>query len=158
MPKPSDTPRPDPLAREVDRLLAGLAYRSPQPDDRPSRTDTPRPTPAPRRASPPRHCSEAATRGELAALWARVGLGIVLGAVITQWPYVHRCGVPLLEYFGAVTMVIVAGGWIAVASWSRRHPSSHVLALLLVLWGMALAAYEILPRIGYAAERWAWQC
>jgi hypothetical protein len=33
-----------------------------------------------------------------------------------------------------------------------------VLALLLVLWGIALAAYEILPRIGYAAARWNWQC
>lgn len=158
MPKPSDTPRPDPLAREVDRLLAGIAFRGPQPDDRPPRTDAPRPTPAARRASRPRPRTEAATRGELAALWARVGLGVLFGGMITQWPYVHGCGMPLLEYFGAVTMVIVAGGWIAVASWTRRHPPSHVLALLLALWGMALAAYEILPRIGYAAARWSWQC
>jgi len=55
-------------------------------------------------------------------------------------------------------MVIVAGGWIAVASWTRRQAACHVLALLLVLWGIALAGYEILPRIGYAAQRWAWQC
>ena len=81
-----------------------------------------------------------------------------LGGMITQWPYVHACGLPLLEYFGAVTMVIVAGAWIAVASWSRRHAPSHVLALLLILWGIAVAAYEILPRVGYAAQRWTWQC
>jgi hypothetical protein len=99
-----------------------------------------------------------ATRGQLAALWARVGLGVLLGGMITQWPYLHGCGLPLLEYFGAITMVIVAGGWIAVASWTRRHAPTHVLALLLVLWGIALAAYQILPRIGYAAERWSWQC
>ena len=87
-----------------------------------------------------------------------VGLCILLGGMITQWPYLHGCGLPLLEYFGAITMVIVAGGWIAVASWTRRHAPSHVLALLLIVWGMALAAYEILPRVGYAAQRWSWQC
>jgi hypothetical protein len=146
------------MAREVDRLLAGLAYRGSQVDERPARTDAPKPTPAPRRASRPKPRSEAAGRGELAALWARVGLGVLLGGMITQWPYQHGCGMPLLEYFGAVTMVIVAGGWIAVAAWSRRHAPTHVLALLLVMWGIALAAYEILPRIGYAAERWGWQC
>jgi hypothetical protein len=45
-----------------------------------------------------------------------------------------------------------------VESWTRRHAPTHVLALLLILWGIALVAYQILPRIGYAAERWAWQC
>lgn len=143
------------MAREVDQLLASLAGRRAQPDDA-QRSDA-RPTPAPRRASRPKTRSEA-TRGDLAALWARVGLGILLGGMITQWPYLHGCGLPLLEYFGAITMVIVAGGWIAVASWTRRHAPSHVLALLLIVWGMALAAYEILPRVGYAAQRWSWQC
>jgi hypothetical protein len=102
--------------------------------------------------------SDAITRGALAALWARLVLGILLGGAITQWPYVHTCGVSLLEYLGAVAMVIVAGGWVAVASWDRRHAPGHVLALLLMLWGIALAAYEILPRVGYAAQRWGWQC
>jgi hypothetical protein len=167
MPKPSGTPRPDPMAREVDRLLAGLAYRGPQPDERPARGDGPKPNPrgdgpkpnsVPRRASRPKPRAEATTRATLAALWARVGLGVLLGGMITQWPYAHACGLPLLAYFGAITMVIVAGAWAAVASWTRRHPSSHVLGLLLVLWGIALAAYQILPRVGYAAERWGWQC
>jgi len=98
------------------------------------------------------------TRTDLIALWARVLLGTALGVMITQWPYVHGCGLPLVEYIGAVTMVIVAGGWVAVASWTRRHAAVHVLALLLVLWGIALVAYEILPRVGYAAQRWGWQC
>jgi hypothetical protein len=55
-------------------------------------------------------------------------------------------------------MVVVAGAWVAVASWARRHAAVHVLALLLILWGIALVAYEILPRVGYAAQRWSWQC
>jgi hypothetical protein len=158
MPKPSGTSKPDPMAREVDRLLAGLAYRGPQPDDRPARGDAPKAAAAPRRPPRPKHRSGATTRGELAGLWARVGLGLLFGAMITQWPYLHGCGLPLVEYLGAVTMVIVAGGWIAVAAWTRRHAACHVLALLLVLWGIALAGYEILPRIGYAVQRWTWQC
>jgi len=158
MPKPSDTSKPDPIAREVDRLLAGLAHRTAQPDDRPAPSGAPRPAPAPRRASRPKPRVEAATRGELAALWARVGVSVLLGGMITQWPYLHGCGMPLVQYLGAVTMVMVAGGWVAVASWTRRHAPCHVLALLIVLWGIALAAYEILPRVGYAAERLVWQC
>jgi hypothetical protein len=78
--------------------------------------------------------------------------------MITQWPYPHGCGLPLAEYLGAVAMVLVAGAWIAVASWKLRNAPSHVLALLLLLWGIALAAEQVLPRIGYAAERWTWQC
>jgi hypothetical protein len=82
----------------------------------------------------------------------------VLGGMMTQWPYPHGCGLPLAEYLGAVAMVLVAGAWIAVASWRLRNPPSHILALLLLLWGIALAAGQVLPRIGYAAERWTWQC
>ena len=81
-----------------------------------------------------------------------------MALMITQWPYVHACGLSLVEYLGAVTMVMVAGTWIAVAAWTRRHVATHILALLLILWGIALVAYEILPRVGYAAQRWAWQC
>jgi hypothetical protein len=153
MPKPPDSPKPDPLAREVDRLLAGLATLGAEPESAPRppiRAPRSRPTPARRRTDP--------TRRNLAALWARVVLGIVLGAMITQWPYPHACGLGLLQYFGAVAMVMVTGTWIAVTSWSRRHAPGHVLAPLLILWGIALVTYEILPRVGYAALRWTWQC
>ena len=159
MPKPQDSSKPDPLAREVDRLLASLAGvgAKPEPDPGPrpqARAGAPKPrpvtTPARRRTDP--------TRQGLAALWARVALGVVLGVGITQWPYAHACGMGLVQYFGAVAMVLVTGAWIAVAAWSRRHAASHVVALLLILWGIALASYEILPRVGYAALRWTWQC
>jgi len=99
-----------------------------------------------------------ATRRDLIALWARVLLGIVLGGMMTQWPYLHRCGLPLVEYLGAGAMVMVAGVWIAVASWRLRHAPSHIIALVLLLWGIALAAAQVLPRIGYAAQRWSWHC
>jgi len=156
MPKPQDSPKPDPLAREVDRLLASLAGAGAKTVSNPAPTlaSTPRPRAAP---MPVRRRTDT-TRGDLAALWARVALGVVLGVMITQWPYPHACGIGLLQYLGAVAMVVVTGVWIAVASWSRRNAASHVLALLVVLWGIALVTYEILPRVGYAALRWSWQC
>ncbi len=157
MPKPQEPSKPDPLAREVDQLLASLAGVGAKPEPAPG----PRPparAPKPRATPPPARRRTDSTRRDLVALWARVGLGVVLGAAITQWPYTHACGLGLLPYLGAVAMVMVTGAWITVASWSRRHVPSHVLALLLILWGIALAAYEILPRVGYAALRWTWQC
>jgi hypothetical protein len=145
------------MAREVDRLLAGLANLGPQPD-REARPPGTAPTPATaprRRATRP---TEAAPRRDHIALWARVLLGIVLGGMMTQWPYPHGCGLPLAEYLGAIAMVMVAGAWIAVASWTLRNAPSHILAFLLLLYGIALAAGQVLPRIGYAAERLSWHC
>ena len=158
MSKPQDSSKPDPLAREVDRLLASLAGSGAKTVSNPEPPASAPIAPKPRRAPVPARRRTDTTRVDLAALWARVALGVVLGIGITQWPYPHACGWGLLQYFGAVAMVMVTGAWIAAASWSRRHVTSHVLALLLILWGIALAAYEILPRVGYAALRWSWQC
>ena len=155
MSKPQDSSKPDPLAREVDRLLASLAGAGAKTVSNP---EPPPSAPKPLRPPPPARRRTDPTRNNLAALWARVALGVVLGVGITQWPYAHACGVGLTQYFGAVVMVLVTGAWIAVAAWSRRHAISHVVGLLLILWGGALATYEILPRVGYAALRWTWQC
>ena len=160
MPDTPRSPRPDPLAREVDRLLAGLANRGTQPDrDAPPQGSVPTPVKAPRRTARrgPRP-TEATTRRDHIALWGRVLLGTVLGGMMTQWPYPHGCGLPLAEYLGAIAMVMVAGAWIAVASWRLRSAPSHIISLLLLLWGIALAAGQVLPRIGYAAVRLSWHC
>ena len=130
----------------------------PDRDARPLST-APTPAPAPRQSVPRvARPTEATARRDHIALWARVLLGIVLGGMMTQWPYPHGCGLPLAEYLGAIAMVMVAGAWIAVASWSLRSAPSHILALLLLLWGIALAAGQVLPRIGYAAARLSWHC
>jgi hypothetical protein len=162
MSKPQNPSRPDPLAREVERLLAGLSTFGSKParDDPPPSSASPR-TPVPGRSTPRTSGQTAAVTlppRALAALWARVALGVLFGIAITQWPYPHACGLPLLQYFGVVAMVMVTGTWIAVASWTRRHAPGHVLALLLLLWGIALAAHQILPRVGYAAQRLSWRC
>ena len=159
MPKSPSEPQPDPMAREVDRLLAGLASIGSQPDrDHRPRDKAPSPNPVTQRSVPLARPNEAPTRGDTVALWARVFLGMVFGGVMTQWPYWYGCGLPLLGYLGAVAMVMVTGAWIAVASWRLRNEVAHILALVILLWGIVLAAEQVLPRIGYAAERASWGC
>ncbi len=157
-----NTPRgskPDPMSREVDRLLAQLgdigSGRSRDSDayeraaSRPTFRSRVRPRP---RAKVDQE------RYDRIALWARVFLASVLGVVITQWPYAHACGWPLIGYLGAITMVLLAGGWIAVASWNQREVVAHILSFILVFWGIVLAAEQLLPRIGYAALSATWRC
>jgi hypothetical protein len=139
------------MAREVDRLVAQL-----------ERTGRPEPTrrsgSGPQRRVTRVSSSSTPSRTERAGLWARVALGAMLGALMTQWPYPHDCGAPLAGYLAAVGMVVVAGSWAAAVSWRQRGAGAHVIALLLILWGIALAAERVLPRTGYAAERAGWVC
>ena len=90
--------------------------------------------------------------------WIRVGLGILVGIGMTQWPYAHGCGVKLFFYFGGVVTVIASGVWSSLSSWKRRMGVAHVLSQLLVIWGLVLAAYVILPRAGYAKVPATWFC
>jgi hypothetical protein len=54
--------------------------------------------------------------------------------------------------------VTLAGGWAAVSAWKYRTALAHIISLILVFYGILLAAAEILPRAGYAADRATWQC
>lgn len=102
-----------------------------------------------------------ATRGALFGVGLRLALAVALGVAIVFWPYRAACGLDLLGYLGAVGTVILAGGWTAVWTWRHRSPRAHVASLLLVGWGLALAAAEILPRAGYAQPdpaRIVWVC
>jgi hypothetical protein len=153
------------MAAVVDRLLAQLSGQPAEPRNRwsPTRNGSRHKAGAPAAAATVVGSArdEQAIGGgptAVAAFWARVSLALLLGAFMTQWPYAHECGVALLGYGGAVTTVILAGSWVALASWRRRNACAHVLALLLTFWGIVLAAEQLLPRIGYAAERAAWQC
>lgn len=154
MPNTPPNPRPDPLAREVDRLLAQLAGGG---SARPVAT---RSTAA---ASRPRYtvgsaAGEPPTRADHVALWAELLLALALGGLMTQWPYTHGCDWPLLGYLGAVSMVLLAGGATALVSWRLRSGAAHLLSLLLFFWGLLLAAEQVLPRIGYAVDRAGWRC
>jgi len=104
MPKDSRGHAHDPMAREVDRLLAQL-----------SRTGRPDPAPAPSSSTAARRritrvaSASAISPAERAGLWARLALGATLGGLMPQWPHPHGCGAPLAGYLAAVTMVMVAG-------------------------------------------------
>ena len=81
---------------------------------------------------------------------ARLALSVLLGVGIVFWPYQARCGFGLAGYLAAVSVVAVSGGWSAVWSWRHRSSRAHVISLLVLLWGLILAAMEVLPRVGYA--------
>jgi hypothetical protein len=107
--------------------------------------------------------AKAAAERRRARIWVFLRLVpvLALSVGIVFWPYYARCGVELGGYLGAIAAVALGGGWIAVTTWRCRMPVVHVVALLVVAWGAAIAAREVLPRIGYAkpdAERAAWRC
>jgi len=152
MPKSPPGREPDPMARVVDRLLSQL----------PGLQGTANPAPAPSRPSAGEIYTVSGGRliepPTVIGLWGRVALGLALGVMMTAWPYFRECGLPLFGYLFAVSAVVVAGGWIAVTAWKLRNGVAHVLALVLLFWGIVLTAAELLPRTGYAAEPATWQC
>ena len=77
---------------------------------------------------------------------------------LPQWPYAKACGWWLSLYMAAVGIVVVAGLWGAHVSWRSRLGFAHVIAVATIIWGLALTAQEVLPRVGYAKERLAWRC
>jgi hypothetical protein len=95
-------------------------------------------------------------------VFARLTLAVLLGAAIVFWPYGARCGLGMTAYLGAVFTLVTAGVWSSVWTWRHRAARAHLLALLLVLWGLTLGAVDLLPRLGYAkptAEHPAvWSC
>ena len=99
-----------------------------------------------------------AMRYSRAFTWIRLGLAILLGVGMTQWPYTHGCGLPLYGYMAAVGAVVVASFWSMVSSWHSRSSVAHFLSIASLIWGLALAAREILPRIGYAKQAATWSC
>ena len=90
--------------------------------------------------------------------WLRLLLALLLGAGMTQWPYTHGCGIPLLGYLVAVGTVITASFWSMVSSWRSRSGLAHFLSIGLLFWGTFLGAREVLPRVGYAKQGASWFC
>ena len=158
----SQSPSDDALAREVDRLLRKLPGADPylKGDPEPAAA---RPaggiSTASRTASPaarPRPAGPSSV--QRIAVWVRVCLGAILGAVITQWPYENACGLGLGFYLGAIAAVVVAGAWAGVWSWRYRMGLAHGASLGTLYWGMVLIADQILQRVGYAAVSASWSC
>ena len=145
----SDQPRDwDKELADIDKVIARMPSQGAAPaSGAPAALPAGRPAPS-------------AGGGTLAVFttWLRVALGIALAVGITQWPYASACGLNLIVYLGAIGVVIVAGLWSSVSSWRRRLGLAHMLSLLVLLWGLVLAAREVLPRVGYAKDVRTWSC
>lgn len=139
---------------EVDKLLNQLpTYREEQAATKAAQARS--------AAAPQASSGGVATRPsarEWIGTWARVGLGLLVGIGMTQWPYTHGCGLKLYIYLGGVLVVLVAGLWSSVSSWRRRLSFAHILSQGLIIWGLVLAAREVLPRVGYAKQAATWFC
>jgi hypothetical protein len=125
--------------RQIDKALEGLSDEQL--------------LPAPAKGAPPAAKAQVAEQRAQVRTWPaflRLGLASALGVGILFWPYGARCGGGLAAYLGAVAVVVVGGVWSAVWTWRHRTARAHLLSLLLVLWGLVLAAVDVLPRSGYA--------
>ena len=122
---------------KIDKQLESVSDRELAP---------PAPAPGrPARAEPTR-AKTASTLG----VFALILVAFALAVALVFWPYPKRCGNDLVVYLIAVAVVAVAGWWSAFWTWRHRVAKAHVLALLLILWGLVLGAVEVLPRVGYA--------
>ena len=68
-----------------------------------------------------------------------------------------------LFLYVSYTMPIAAGLLAEGKSWTVFGPFrlgiwSKPLAVITIIWGLALTAHEVLPRVGYAKTRLAWRC
>ncbi|HEY0970610.1 MAG TPA: hypothetical protein VGE02_06505 [Gemmatimonadales bacterium] len=90
-------------------------------------------------------------------------LALAAGVGIVFWPWGWRCGSDLVVFMAAVAGVTLSGIWAARSTWYHRAGKRHVLALLVVLWGLTLTAWQILPRAGLVVPNYmnvpaVWGC
>lgn len=84
--------------------------------------------------------------------------GVALAVAMTQWPYAHACGFALAGYLAALAGVFVAGAWAAHGAWRARMGFAHLAALAILFASAALAADQVMPRMGYSPVEVTWRC
>jgi hypothetical protein len=136
---------------KIDRAMARLPEPAAPPAPGAAPAQPAGPTPA--AASP--HVADPRTT---TTTWLRVLLVLTLALAMPFWPYAHGCGFGLFAYLGAALVVVVAGVWASISTWHRRRPIGHILAILVMLWGLGLVLAEVLPRVGYAKAAIRWTC
>jgi hypothetical protein len=115
-----------------------------------------------------RKAAEQRARDEAERKRARLGVSLRLGLVLSLlvalwwWPYATACGVELVAFVGAESMIAIGGLWTAVYAWRHRIGFGHTIALVLLMTGMTLVAMQVLPRTGYVTivgvETTRWAC
>lgn len=147
---------------DIDRLIEKMPARRPGEAAVPAGRTEGAPQPAGRPGAPPAagapHPVGRPPRGRVFGLWAVLLLVLALGGLLLFWPYRNACGTGLLGYLAAVAVVVLGALWTAVRTWRLHRPVAHLLAILALMWGLALAAERVLPRVGYAAESADWTC
>ena len=98
------------------------------------------------------------TRKARATGWLRVLLAVAVAIAIPFWPYLNTCGAGLALYAGAVGFLVLIALWAVAGTWARRLGFAHFVSIAALLWGLALAAGIVLPRIGYAVPAATWMC
>jgi hypothetical protein len=78
----------------------------------------------------------------------RLGLTSALSIGILFWPYSRECGSGLFSYLGVAAVVIVGAVWSLLWTWRGRMARSHALSIIMMVWGLAVAASQIAPRTG----------
>jgi len=102
------------------------------------------------RAIQRRELEESEARAASFGVYLRLALVVALGVAILFWPYGAVCGMSLFAYLASVTTVVLGGLWTSLSTWQHRMVRRHVVALAMILWGLALGASQVLPRVGYA--------
>jgi hypothetical protein len=144
--------------REVDKLLAKLPEADPMLGRGvPTVPVSPRPAVGSAAGAGALPATGPARAKAWVTTWMRVGLGLALAVGMLAWPYTHSCGLKLVFYLIGATTVTVAGVWSALSSWRRRLGWAHALSIVLIIWGLALAGRQLLPRV-YGAERIPFFC
>jgi hypothetical protein len=92
------------------------------------------------------------------AAWLWTLLGAVVGGAVPFWPYTRDCGWWLGLYATVVALVLVVALRAVAVTWRHRVGAAHVLALVVLLWGLTLGGELVLPRVGYAAASAGWRC
>jgi hypothetical protein len=130
---------------DIDRVIQqqGTGPGAPHPAATPAARSTASPT----GAAPAR-------RGSVAVTWLWVALAVAL----PLWPYQRTCGLQTVFFLGAAGITAIVGGLSALSSWANRRGFAHLLSLLVIAWAVAVAASEVLPRVGYAREVRTWTC
>lgn len=143
---------------KIDRLLEkqGIVAGGSQPAAAPAHTQSP----AKRKqiaAAVPAEPAPPMRRAPF-TMWLWAGLGGLLAASLTQWPYGRECGWALIGYLGAAGFVSGVGVWSAVAAWRQRAAAPHVLSVAVVFTGLLALGLAVLPHLGYAGQQLPWFC
>jgi hypothetical protein len=85
-----------------------------------------------------------------AGVWIRLFLVSSLAAGLNFWPYPRECGPGLIGYVIAQAVFTAGAIWVAFCTWRCRMGKTHLLALGMMLAGIAALEIQILPRTGYA--------